>query len=122
MTEKKDEKKNTPKTKTKSTSGIEPSVATLIAYLLSIVGAIVLLIIEKDNEVIKFHAWQSLLLSIATIVAVTILTVTLIGALLVPFVGLAAMGASVYAIIKAFNDETWEMPVIGKEARKLSKK
>lgn len=107
---------------TKSGSGLDPKIAALIAYLLGIVGGIILLLIEKENKSTKFHAWQSIFLSLASIVVGTVLAITIVGIILLPLVYLGVIVLSIMAVVKAFNGEDWEMPVIGKLAKDQANK
>ena len=41
-------------------TGIKPNVAALLAYLLGFVSGLVLILIEKNNKFVRFHAMQSI--------------------------------------------------------------
>lgn len=117
-------------TKKKSGTGLEPNVAALLAYLLGIIGGIVFILIEKDNKFVRFAAAQSIVLNIVMFVvmfampfvigAVAIATGGL-GALLgllMPLLWLGFIVVWIMLMVKAYQDQEWELPVIGKIARK----
>jgi len=108
--------------------GMAPNVAALlcntpccIGFVFSIVAAVV----EKENRLVRFHAFQSLLLhglwlvvgiaiQIAGIAAGMVMgaLAALIG-LFSLVVGLAFLGAQIFLMIKANNNEEFRLPGIG---------
>jgi len=107
-----------------SSTGLDPKVASLLAYLLGIVGGIVFYAISKDSYV-RFHAMQSILLWVAIIIIYFALF--LLG-MIVPFlwmidwvvyVGLFAV--EILMMIKAYQGERYKLPIIGSMAEQYSK-
>ena len=99
--------------------GIDPKLASLLCYLLSIVGGIVFYLISKDKYV-RFHAMQSILLGAAYIIVFVIFVV-------VPFLywiswlaWLAYVVLSIVMMIKAYQGEQYKLPLIGNIAEKNS--
>jgi uncharacterized membrane protein len=114
----------------KSGTGLDPNVAALLAYLLGIIGGIVFILIEKDNKFVRFAAAQSIVLSIVMYIimfgfpfVIGILAVatggigSLIG-LLMPLLWLGFIVVWIMLMVKAYQNQEWELPVIGKIARK----
>lgn len=112
--------------------GIAPNVGGLLCYVPCCIGlifSIVVAVIEKQSRFLRFHAFQSLLFHAALIVlsvAVQVLTMILsqlagllglLGSLFGLVVGLLALGVSVFMMIKAYNNEQYELPTIGQMAR-----
>jgi uncharacterized membrane protein len=98
----------------KSSSGLEPNLAAAVAYLGGIITGVVLLVVEKQDRYVRFHAMQSTVTFIAVLVVHLILTgVPVIGwVLYVPFiVGVAVLW--VVLMIKAFKGERYKLPYIG---------
>lgn len=101
------------------TTGIDPKLAALLCYLLSIVGGIVFYVISKDKFV-RFHALQSIFLGITLIVLDGIF-------FFVPFlwffgwiVPLGFFALSIIMMIKAYQGERYKLPIIGDLAEKNS--
>ena len=44
----------------KTSTGINPTVAGLLCYLLGFVTGIIFLVLEKENRFVRFHAMQSI--------------------------------------------------------------
>jgi len=74
--------------------------------------SIVMLIIKKDDEFVKFHAKQGLILFIASFIGV------------VPFIGwiiwLAVVVLDIVGFIKALSGERYKIPVVGDIAGKIN--
>jgi uncharacterized membrane protein len=73
--------------------------------------SVVMLIIKKDDEFVKFHAKQGLILFIASFIGV------------VPVIGwaiwLVVVVLDIVGFIKALSGERYKMPVIGDIAGKI---
>lgn len=114
----------------KSGSGLEPNVAALLAYLFLLLGGIVFILIEKENKFVRFAAMQSIILGIVwsliwfvlpiLIGAVAIATAGIgsVIALLIPLISLGFLIIWIILMVKAYQNQEWELPVIGKIARK----
>jgi len=108
--------------------GVAPNVGGLLCNVPCCIGfifSIVAVVVEKDNKFVRFHAFQSLLLHGAGFVvgfALQVLSIVagmvvgalggLIGLLGMPL-GLALLGAQIFLMIKANNNEEFKLPVIG---------
>jgi uncharacterized membrane protein len=66
----------------------EGKVFAIIAYVLGILGFLIVLLAKRDNKFAMYHAKQSLVLNIAAIVG--IIAVSIVGAILsvIPYIGL----------------------------------
>nr|HPM42087.1 hypothetical protein [bacterium] len=56
-------------------TGLAPNIAGLLCYICSPITGIIFLLIEKENQDVKFHAWQSLVFGIAYIAVVIVLEI-----------------------------------------------
>jgi uncharacterized membrane protein len=114
----------------KTSSGLEPNLAALLAYLFGWISGLIFFLIEKDNKYVRFHALQSILLNVAmiviyiglVIVSIVLRIIPVLGAiiagllwLLIPFVFLAAV---IILMIKAYQGEMFKLPIIGDIAEK----
>lgn len=122
-----------PKTSSSSGTGLAPNVAALLAYLFGWLGGLIFYVIEKDNKFVRFAAMQSILLNVSAIaiyfvlgfVVATLAVVTygfgaLLG-LLMPLLGVGYLIIWIMVMVKAYNNEEWELPIIGKIARNIVK-
>lgn len=123
------ELQNTPGTP--QGTGLAPSAAGALAYLFGAITGIVYLVIEKESRFVRFHAAQSIALTVAWVVLSIALTVLssvlavvpvvggLIGTLLSLGLGLGFFVLWLLAMYRAFQGEEWEVPVLGAQARRL---
>lgn len=103
--------------------GIDENLEGALAYLFGILSGIVLLIMEKDNKFVKFHAVQSIIVSAAAIVILSIVGTALI---FIPFIGwlldmllyLGALALWIVLMFKAYNKEMYKLPIAGDIAAK----
>ncbi len=113
--------------------GMAPNVAGLLCYVpccLGLIFSIVAAIVEKKSRLVRFHAFQSLLLHAAAIVlgfglnvaqialaAIDLGAVGLLLSLVGMVVGVAFLGMAIFMMIKANAGEEFELPVIGPMAK-----
>ena len=110
--------------------GVAPNVGGLLCYVPCCIGlifSIVVAIVEKQSRFLRFHAFQSLLFHAGLVVlwvGLTILGFILsaihLGLIMIPIqllVGLAVLGLHVLLMIKAYNNEQYELPTLGAMAR-----
>jgi len=113
--------------------GVAPNVGGLLCYAPCCIGlifSIVAVIVEKQNRFLRFHAFQGLLfhaavfvLAIAVQILLTIIGfvsagLALIGSMLWLLVVLAMLAAEILLMVKAYNNEEYELPTLGPLARK----
>lgn len=121
----------------KTALGLDVNVGALLCYLpvclISLVYSIIVIVSEKDNRFMRFHAFQSLLLTVLYIVlifAVSILggiigatvsgTIGSLFSLLSLIVVVGFLGAMIYGCIKGYQGEKFKFPVVGDMAEKWS--
>lgn len=113
-------------------SGLAPNLAGALAYVLSPLTGIIFLLIEKQDRFVRFHAMQSTLFGVGSIilwVAGSILGMILsvipflgwiISLLLTLVLAIGLFGLWIYLMAQAFQGREWEMPIIGEHARRLA--
>jgi len=82
---------------------------------------VLFLLLEKD-EFVKFWAFQSIVVYISLFVLNWVLVLTIFLALLTPLVFVLGVILWLVMTYKAWQGETWEVPLLGKLARQLMKK
>lgn len=104
---------------TGDTSGIDPKLAALLCYLISIVGGIIFYVISKDKFV-RFHALQSIFLGIVFVVLDALFWFVPIIWFFGWVVWLGFIALSVIMMIKAYQGEKYKLPILGDIAEKNS--
>lgn len=107
----------------KTSNNLSPNLASALCYVpvVGFIAAIVFLLVEK-NTVVRWNAIQSLLLGAGAFVVDLVLGVTIIFAVLVPLVNIAALVISLVLAVKAYHGETVRLPVLGKWTDGVTKK
>jgi uncharacterized membrane protein len=127
----------------KTALGLDANVGALICYLgnvvcaLGLIYSIIVLVTDKTTRLTRFHAFQSIFLTVGMIVimiplyiimfvgvfvdaAIGLPLVTGLLGLLMGVVGIAALVFTVLAAIKAYGGEFYKIPFIGNFAEKYA--
>ena len=105
--------------------GLTENLASALCYLFGLITGIVFLVLGpyNQNKTIRFHAYQSIFLSIAVIVIDILLSMFGFlthgfGLLLFPLFGFLVFGVWLYMMFQAYNKRKVKLPVIGDLAEK----
>ncbi|MGB8166171.1 MAG: hypothetical protein WCF18_01685 [Chthoniobacteraceae bacterium] len=116
-----------------ATTGLAPNIAAGIACLFTIVGGIVFLVLEKKDKFVRFWAMQSVFLGGLALAVPIVFRIAQLVFDFIPFVGklmMLALGlvnmlfgiawfiVYLICVVKAFSRQEWEIPWLGKLARK----
>jgi len=113
-----------------STTGLDPTFAAALAYLAGPFSGVLILLAEKTNRYVLFHAWQAIIgLGGLAGLAVLLLFFAFLTLFLSPLAfailyrlaaaaGLAWIVAWMICLYKAFKGEAWKLPVAGERAEK----
>ena len=127
----------------KTALGLDSNVGALICYLgnlvcaLGLIYSIIVLVTDKSNRLPRFHAFQSIFLTVAMIaIMIPLYIVMFVGvfidagigfpiisglmSLLMMIIGIGSLVFVVLAAIKAYNGEFYKIPVIGNLAEKYA--
>ena len=102
-------------------TGLKKNTSAALAYVLGPITGVIFLVLEKDKFV-RFHAMQSIVVSLTMFVLQWVLGLTIVLLILVPLVGIVGFILWLMLIYKAWQGEEWEVPVLGKIARDLANK
>lgn len=99
----------------KTTTGLPANTAAALSYVLGWITGLVFLLIEKDDQFVRFHAMQS----IVTFGGLTvIMMVPIIGWFLTPMLAILGFVLWLVLIYKAYQGEEFKLPWIGQFAKK----
>ena len=126
----------------KTALGLDSNIGALICYVgnlvcaLGLIYSIIVLVTDKTNKLPRFHAMQSILLSVVgAVIGIPVYFVAIALALsgssmlaliatllwlVIAVVGIALFVFMILSAIKAFNGEVYKIPVIGEFADKWS--
>lgn len=106
-------------------TGLAPNIASLLCYICPPLIAVAFLVIEKENQDVKFHAWQGAIFGCFMFVLMVCLMIisALFGKIFSPLAWIidgitllmALAGAIVWVIcvVKAYQGERWRIPYLG---------
>ena len=99
----------------KTSSGMQPNVAALLAYVLGVITGLIFLLIEKENRFVKFHAMQSICFSVVMFIVGLVLSVVPV---LVLGLNLICVVLWVVLMVQAYQGQWFKLPIIGDIAAK----
>ena len=109
--------------KAKSSTGMDENVASLLTYVLGLLTGIVFLIIEKDSKLVRFHAFQSILISAVFIILNMVLGfIPIIGWLISLLLSPVSFILWLVLLYQAYQGKWFKLPIIGDYAEEQSKK
>jgi len=107
----------------KTALGLERNISALLSYSLGWVSGLIVILLEKEDDFVRFHAMQS----IVTFGALTILSVAF-GATFMfmgifgSLINIAGIALWIMLMVKAYQGEKYMLPVIGEMAEQWAKK
>lgn len=115
-----------------SSTGLDPHVAATLAYLAGPFSGVLILLAERTNSYVRFHAWQSVLglgglglivaLLLGLAFASVIVSATAFRTLLITSWIVWVFWILVWAVcvVRAFTRRRWKLPIAGTYAERLS--
>jgi uncharacterized membrane protein len=115
-----------------STTGLEPQFAAAMAYLAGPFSGLIILMAERTNRFVRFHAWQAILgLGSLALAALLFLFLAFAGLFVSPsaftfFAWLAAATALAWlgvwglCLVKAFGGAAFKLPLAGDRAERFA--
>lgn len=98
----------------------EGKIFAFLAYLLGIIGFVIVLLAKKDNKFAMYHAKQSLVLFIVAVIGwIILMFIPFLGWVLLPIWWIIMLIFTILGIINALTGKEKELPIIGKYAEKI---
>ena len=121
----------------KTTLGLDENIEGLLCYLLGAITGIVFLVLEKESDFVKFHAMQSIVISLSLMIACIVLMIVGMILMFIPPVGiifglisifiyllifLVGIALWIFGMYKAYQGERYKFPIFGDISEDLLKK
>ncbi len=115
-----------------SSTGLDQNSAAALAYLAGPFSGILILLVERANDYVRFHAWQAVVgLGGLGLISAGMLVLSFLTLLLSPLVftvmyrlsyvlGIVWVALWIICLVKAFTGNRWMMPVAGRHAERLA--
>ncbi len=101
----------------KTSTGLQENVAGLLCYVAGWVSGIVFLILEKENQLVRFHAWQSIaVFGVYSVVVIVLSFIPVIGWVISWLLGVGAVILWIVLMMKAYRGQKYMVPWAGKFA------
>lgn len=113
----------------RSGTGLEPNVAAALSYVLTWVTGLIFLLIEKDDEYVRFHAKQAIVFGVAIFAIWIAVSIFFTVMALIPFIGGIVVGVLgtliwlvfgigfliswIVLIVKAYQGQRYNLPILG---------
>ena len=108
----------------KSIFGLDEKLAAVLSYAFIFFSGIAVLIMERENKFVRFHALQSTLWFLAIMIVTWVLRFIadirfigwILGIVINPvlfIIGLIAFGSWVFLMYKAYQGEMFKLPIVG---------
>lgn len=104
--------------KNKTALGIDENLEGALSYFLGFITGILFLLLEKDNKFVRFHAMQSIIVSVLLFVINAVLGIIPLFWIIMPLIGLVGLILWLLLMYKAYQGETYKLPTIGDIAAK----
>lgn len=102
----------------KSSTGLEPNVAGVLCYLGGWITGIIFLVIEKESKFVRFHALQSIVTFGGFYVLLLIFRwIPIINWIVVLVISILAFILWIVLMVKAYQGQTFRLPVAGDIAK-----
>jgi uncharacterized membrane protein len=93
--------------------GMNENVTALLAYVLGWVSGLIVFLLEEENEFVRFHAMQSMVVfGGITILGIVFSIVPILHGAVIPVLNLIGVVLWVILMIKAAQHERFRLPVI----------
>ena len=117
----------------RSSTGLDANIAAALSYFFWLLSGAVFFAVETESRFVKFHAMQSMLVSVAAIVIYIAYMVVFMVLWRLPFIGwiagifgtlgwallaLGFLGLWLFCMVKAFQGERFKLPYVGEVAEK----
>lgn len=106
----------------KTSSGLEENVAGLLCYVLGWVTGIIFLIIEPENNFVRFHAFQSIIVfGIITVISIALSPIPFLGLVVVWLASVIGFVLWIFLMVLAVQGKKYKLSWAGDLAEKWVK-
>ncbi len=97
-----------------SSTGLDPTLAALLAYLVGPASGLLFLVIEKKSRFVRFHAMQSTITFLALmVISIVAGAVPLLGPLVGFLAWMLMLVLWILLMVKALQGDWFKLPVVG---------
>ena len=98
----------------KTTLGLESNVTAFLTYVLGWISGLIIILIEKEDQFVRFHAMQSIItFGALTLLSIIFGSVFFIFGLLLGIINLVSLILWILLMIKAYQGIKFKLPIVG---------
>ena len=106
----------------KTSMGLDQNVAGLLCYVIGWVTGLIFFLMEKENQFVRFHAMQSIIVfGGLTVIGIIISVIPLLGWVISSLLSLLALVLWILLMVKAYQNTWYKLPWVGDLAEKYGK-
>ena len=96
----------------KRSLGLEENITAMLSYLFGWVSGLIVILIEKENSHVRFHAMQSIVVFGAlTVLSIMVSIIPFFSSFILSIINLLAVVLWVVLMIKAYQREDFKLPI-----------
>ncbi|HII59163.1 TPA: DUF4870 domain-containing protein [Methanocaldococcus jannaschii] len=94
--------------------GLDRNMEGVLCYLLFWISGLIFLLLEREDDFIRFHAMQSFITFLSlNLIAIIVSAIPIIGWVASTLINIAIIILWIVGMIKAYNGERYKFPVFG---------
>ncbi|MCQ6253428.1 DUF4870 domain-containing protein [Methanocaldococcus sp.] len=99
--------------------GLDRNIEGALCYLLFWISGLIFLLLEKEDDFVRFHAMQSFITFLSlSIINIIISKIPIIGWIISALINIAIIILWIVGMFKAYNGEKYKFPIFGDLAEK----
>jgi len=100
--------------------GLDENLAAALCYILGWLSGFLVLFLESDNEFVRFHAMQSIVVFLGlTVIGFVVGLIPIIGFVSTPFISLLSVLLWLLLMLRAYQGARYKLPIAGDFAESL---
>jgi uncharacterized membrane protein len=103
-----------------NSTGLQENIAGALCYLFSWVSGLIFFLIDK-RPTVRFNAMQSIIIGVTYTIIMFVLGITIVGWMFTWVLWLAFVILSILLMVRAYQGNTWKLPLISNLAEKWAK-
>ena len=101
--------------------GLDKNITALLSYLVGWISGLIILLLEKDNAYVRFHAMQSIIVfGGLTLLSILLGTMLIFFVFLIPLLNVAGVVLWILLMVKAYRGMYFKLPIVGDLAENWS--
>jgi len=103
----------------KTSTGLEENVAGLLCYVLGWITGLVFFMLEKENQFVRFHAMQSIVVfGVLSVASIVLSFIPFVGWVISWIIGILGFILWIALMIKAYQGQRYKLPWAGNFAER----